>query len=454
MATPTIQNPIRISKMGLLFLAVSMLISVIVGFWKQRQYSSRSQLDMASTKTFVVTLPEGQPKLEYEQPKHKVNQVLDNTNSTTPTSTMHQLVHHQTHAVVHMGIHKTGSTSIQFISREKKELLKLDGYEMPWIANQERNTREENETTAMVLPCGRRLYENQVNFATCFIPPSIQARAIYPCDPDLLLYGLDIAARNRNLFVTAETFAKIDSEGVNRLAQYLSHWDETTIVIFYRHYYDWIASLYNEQAKKRKFEDTNKWESSVLDSAINFTENTSIMYISMLIARLKDTFRNIVVINFHGKNSPHQSLFCHPALNMIHTCDAIRAENVKIHMNKAFNIDYDDLAYGASKAGLVKIETEERMYQVSGALQLYHENALNSSAFKRVCLPQDIQEKLWNYTLVYQAMFFPDEVDSIISDLRSDFEKVTNEKLCKLDVESILEEGHWRDFFQNVFNKL
>ena len=173
----------------------------------------------------------------------------------------------------------------------------------------------------------------------------------------------------------------------------------------------------------------------------------------MLIVGLNDKFCNIVIINFHDKDGPYQSLFYHPVLNMLHTCDAICAENIMLQINEAVDVDYDELEYGVSKTGLVKIETGERLHQVSSALQCYHENALNCSAFKRVCLPQDVLEKLWNLIVVYEVMFSPDRVDSIISDLRSDFKKVTTGKMCKLDLESISEENHWHDYFQDALNQ-
>ena len=144
----------------------------------------------------------------------------------------------RTRAVIHMGIHKTGTTSIQAQSYEKRDLLKLDGYEMPWYAYLERKRREGHEIELKVP------YMNQRNFATCFLSSDAarKDRSSFPCDPDLLLSGTDIAQRNRNLFVTCESFVFIDPEGLDALASYLSRWDEVTIVIYYRRFYSWIAS--------------------------------------------------------------------------------------------------------------------------------------------------------------------------------------------------------------------
>ena len=88
--------------------------------------------------------------------------------------------HRKTHAVIHVGTLKTGTTSIQHESFNKKDLLRLDGYEMPWNNKNEANQRTKRYRW--------KLGENQINFAYCF---RRDAEECCPCDPDLLLYGLD-----------------------------------------------------------------------------------------------------------------------------------------------------------------------------------------------------------------------------------------------------------------------
>ena len=44
--------------------------------------------------------------------------------------------------------------------------------------------------------------------------------------------------------------------------------------------------------------------------------------------------------------------------------------------NERINLDYSDLAYGATKAGLIKIESDKKMNEVAKALQSHQEKTL------------------------------------------------------------------------------
>ena len=337
------------------------------------------------------------------------------------------------HAVVHMGPHKTGSTTIQFQSQHLQDHLKLDGFEMPWSVMRERTERE---------TFGRSGGRNQLRFAFCF--SSFFKEHMEKCDPQLLDYGRDIAARDKNLFVSSEQFSFINDTGVEELAQYLSQWQKQTIVVFYRRYHDWIVSEYNENTKKRTLNDTFEWESSILDRVYDRINNVPVIHITKLEERLRKRFDNVLVMNFHdhSKGGPDTTLFCEPALNMNHTCKAIQNEKDPIHANGGINLDYTDLAYGAKKSGLVKIETNKRMQQVAQAMQDHHMHVLNGTVFKRVCPPQEDLDRLLNMSLTFELMYFPNQVDT----LKSDFDKLATTKLCKVDVDQTLEEKRWRDF--------
>ncbi|CAN0007526.1 unnamed protein product [Heterosigma akashiwo] len=87
---------------------------------------------------------------------------------------------------------------------------------------------------------------NQVHFASCFLPTSAPERIRYQCMEELLLSGLEIARPQMNIFISSETFDKIDEGGLAELSTYLAHWKHVTILIFHRPYYDWLGSLYNQ----------------------------------------------------------------------------------------------------------------------------------------------------------------------------------------------------------------
>ena len=123
-------------------------------------------------------------------------------------------------AVIHIGPHKTGTTAIQHYSKVLHLELASDKYEMPWM-----HLKNNGE-------------ENQVHFATCFLPDGKVERTVYPCREGLLKAGLNIAQQNNNsLLVSAETFAATEVNGVAELKEYLDQaWNNVTIVTTYRRY--------------------------------------------------------------------------------------------------------------------------------------------------------------------------------------------------------------------------
>ena len=149
---------------------------------------------------------------------------------------------------VHIGPSKTGTTTIQrYSSTLVKHLLK-DGYKMPW-----------SNLDLELSSCDQVRCSNQVQFSTCFMASNIYNmntfqdkipfKEKYSCWPNLLQSGLEIANHNYSLFVSAETFALVNASGVMELSQYLLPWDNVTIAVTYRRYYEWLVSYYNELNK-------------------------------------------------------------------------------------------------------------------------------------------------------------------------------------------------------------
>ncbi len=139
--------------------------------------------------------------------------------------------------------------------------LQKDGYFMPWSLDPE--CFPSNQT----LWKGPHLKtkENQVQFATCFIPTNEPEAKAYPCNTDLLRAGQAIGKQNGNVFISAETFSTIDAKGLQQLSEYLKPWDEVTFIVFYRRYYSFLASIYNQLRKRRTLAQGHLWKESVLD---------------------------------------------------------------------------------------------------------------------------------------------------------------------------------------------
>lgn len=314
-------------------------------------------------------------------------------------------------AIIHMGIHKTGSSSIQMDSRNIVEELAVDGYEMPWVVKQNGNTRGDFGT----LPLSEdqtNYIANRANFDACFISRESIERPHVPCDPNLLLAGLQIAERKSNLFLTAETFSSMDEEGVDKLAAYLDPWDEVVIVVYYRRFYSWLASFYNQITKSRKWSEKEKWEADILDFLRHRLERGEAHsgYTAQLLQRLRKRFSNIIVANFHDQSNGglSESFYCHQLPDTRHACEAVRKKKNPTRSNKRTELDYSDLAYAAFKKGLVKIDSQKKLDQVAAACQQRQEAVLNATAsdFPRKCLPPEILKELWNIS--FERDLFPD----------------------------------------------
>ena len=276
-----------------------------------------------------------------------------------------------------------------------------------------------------------------------------------PCKPSMVDYGKDIASRGRNLFVSAESFTEMTHEDMGRLSQFLEPWKKVTIVVFYRRYFDWLPSLFNQITKKRMLKDSQLWETSIVDFIESNVDHVRPIYTTELVNRLmkESTFDNVVIMNYHegghsaDRRGPDLSLFCNEALNMTHTCDGLKATK---QLNSGVdNMEYSDLAFAAKQAGLISIHTDTKMKQVAQSFHKHHKDTLNGTTFKRICPSVDVLDKLWNMTVSFENELFPDSaVDQTLEEMRQDFNEASQAKLCKIDVDETLKDPLWLDFIK------
>ena len=372
----------------------------------------------------------------------------------------------RTRAVVHMGIHKTGSTTIQKLSKLHAKELKLDGYEMPWHLIVEGG---HNASTVKLGEGELRHFENQVNFATCFLPSSNTEKLLYPCDEGLLSAGIEIAKRKQNILISAETFSGIQTDEAAELLKYLSNWDEVVVIVYHRRFYSWVASVYNQMYKGREHvmrgDRANMTIVDFIEHRIAEPMHTNnINYSYFLLERIKEHFgNNIVIMDYHdqSKGSSDKSFFCHALPNATTTCKKMKRNNVK--SNSAASFDYEDLAYGAKMAGLIDLKDADDLEIAVMAIQQKHKMMLRLKfyVFKKICPSSDVLDKLWEFSLKVEKSIFPDRFknddddgSSYLATMRLEFEKMATTKLCKLDVDSILSEDIiWKRFFEEFESK-
>ena len=213
----------------------------------------------------------------------------------------------RTKAVIFMGPHKTGTTSIQCAAEVNQDKLNEDGFYTVYRVDQKRNVSK------IATPEWEKQTRGEIrerHFSSCFLPLESPEPKMYPCNPDYLLAGSTIASNKRNLFNSHEDFTSIEPEGIERLHAYLSQWDDVTIVVYYRHYFSYVGSRYNQRMKNNSIK---RGHYEALQDYIASDSYGTQRYTKELVERLRVKFTDVVVVNMHDKSKgdPAESFFCH-----------------------------------------------------------------------------------------------------------------------------------------------
>lgn len=366
-------------------------------------------------------------------------------------------------AVIHIGPHKTGSTSIQEASAAAIDHLQLDNYETPW-------------SHLKLLDHGE-LY-NQVHFSTCFFRednPEIHIKLPYPCRHDLVQSGLEVASRNNHsLLVSAETFSSLRDGEIYDLHEYLNAaWNNITIAVTYRRYYDYLVSFYNEWARN---EYGDIWESGAFEKNatdrfrpgmyefLNDSQHFEIAtekYTLAIVSRYQKYFRNIVMMNFHDDTVDLvEQFYCHVIPFAPNTCQKVKGilvSSTNTKFNKNHPVVYEDLTYAAHRKGMIDVRTKEQYTTVRDAIQIHQETTLglSKSDFPLRCPPKERLDDIWKISLQaeknfhVQALSSLDNTNNTLIALKDDFDERAKTSLCEVDFESILESSTWKIFFDN-----
>ena len=350
----------------------------------------------------------------------------------------------RTHAVIHMGVHKTGSTTIQALSAELIASLGRDGFEMPW------SSASFSKSRSLLKIAGF----NQVHFSTCFLKPSEGERKVYPCVPELLLAGLEIAQRNKSLFISAETFDGIDDDGLKLMTAYLSSWDHTSVIVFYRRYYDWLISVHGQISNANpSFADLSSFISDQIRSS-QFSHTTN------LVKRLKGHALDVVVLNFHeGEHGLPEKFYC-DAIPEIwqHTCQALRTNYsmTALKQNTAKDNTYEKIVKGAIDAGLVQLDPRNglKFKAMCNSVKDYHEqtHSAKEDLLIKKCPPSDDLQLLLNISIELELDILPHLSQRPSKQpIEEDFSRrVASGGFCGLNVDETLKLLEWKSYFEST----
>ena len=363
-----------------------------------------------------------------------------------------------TRAVVHMGIHKTGTTTLQAHTRTHRQRLQEDGYEMPWGWGYDRHNGKGVKQPGLNP-------QFQGDFARCFLAENLDSM-FGNCHPDLLDYGSEIAREGKHLFISAENFVALqEGEGLRTLQEYVSQWDEVRIIIFHRRFYDWVSSMHNEQMKIKipvRRENIVKFLQRNYNQEYPHFGMWYDVTAAPLAVRLRNYFSKeyIKIRNYHedsrdGKLST--LFFCETLPEAPSTCAAIRREETSGKRNARQTMDYRYLAEAARRAKLLNYQpSRQNEGYMAKKLSNYWESTLNlpTDDFPMVCPPQHILDAIWNVTLHSEKMLVElgelEHREGFESEMRLEFEDASRMSLCALDVKTMLEDERWQSFFKSL----
>jgi hypothetical protein len=284
----------------------------------------------------------------------------------------------------------------------------------------------------------------------------------------LLLAGLEIGKQGKNLLVSAEAFDKSDDSGLEALASYLSIFDEAIVTVFYRRYFELLTTIVNQLRRRRSlaypreerggFTIEDIWDFTIVDFVQQGYEQREVnaLHAINVIDRVKKHFDHIEVVNMHNEKDNNEEFFCEVLPHATRTCEALKRGEAESQVRNArIELMYEDLAYNAMKHGLVAINTDEQLHDVTRAVQEYQEGTrtlnLTRNDLPMICIASEAEKWLLDVSLDIEKTLFPKFFKSPLGEerLRAEFEVHTKTDLCKLDLSEALSDKVWIDFFLN-----
>jgi len=345
-------------------------------------------------------------------------------------------------AVLHVGPHKTATTYIQTTASKFMKAFHEDNYDAP--------RKSSHSKYPIAHP----------SFASCFIENSKEVTD-FVCKSKFLQYGHDvIAARHRNIFISAEAFDRPEVD-IQALKQYLSPWEDVRVVVYYRRFYDWLQSYYNQLTKISTYDPDKPFKVFVEKmSDPQWMENMYEQYTTSVVERYKKHFNNVIVVNYHDVSIDEEldvagNFFCNIVPEAAEMCKYMRMRDKDktkyVNISKDFLV-YEELAKKLHRKGVLHIQNSKDVLKVAKSLERHNEMREDKADLKMKCLPKDVLEDLLERSLRIEKELFPDFFASPNGEaaLRSDFENQAKTKLCSIDVKKMLNNLEWQTFFRKT----
>jgi len=354
----------------------------------------------------------------------------------------------QQHAVVHVGPHKTGSTSLQHLIYQVHRNRESDRYFIPFIPGPQGNNK------------------NMANIAFSLQDEETNQRdkRSFPA------FKAFLSNNNASCVLSSEEFAQ-PSVNISRLKNALEPKYKVTIIVVYRRYFEWMASLYSELHKKplknevylqslQAFEANCpsfvQWIRPILTSLIRTGKGDSHLDSTTLLpstvaARYQEYFNDVRILNMHEDEPFAVRFFC----NMLYTKSDTVCQKVKRSNNvfKALNTRATDLGDGVRLRSAAKAKGIIRKLDMIGVKQVQSFIAQNKG-LPRNCLRTEEVDFLWQFSLKQEKKMTPTwfaRSGGGEPNLKAAFEKFQEKGvLCSLNVTAVLTDSLFLEFLDDV----
>ncbi len=356
--------------------------------------------------------------------------------------------------VIHVGPHKTGSSTLQkFIySKDMKHVtsLKEDNYRLP------------------VTPVKIGRFKTVAPLAHCFFTQQAEGLTRPDrCPPGDLRDNIleyfrsfvsDAARDGSNILLSAEAF---DDPYLNitELTNYLVPHYNIHVVIYYRRFYDWIYSFFNQVAKssngRRNDISFVEWLSS------DRLEQFKHMHAAAVYERYKAFSNfNVSVVNMHIQSNlynPNENFdsvstfFCNYVDHAPNTCALAKSKQVQ-YSNPSQDLDWNLFRSDVQRYHSIQLsQKDERWKQIE---EKFHEmKTIHDTNIPKICLSPKWKNVLLQLSLEYEIALTPTwwhNSEEGLVDLKSDFQQKINSKLCSIDARTILTSPDWQRFLTEL----
>ncbi|KAL3799457.1 hypothetical protein HJC23_013912 [Cyclotella cryptica] len=345
------------------------------------------------------------------------------------------------YVLLHVGPHKTGTTSIQNFIFESiyynKTFFEEDNFAIPQY--QDMPGRFDKEGTWLNFAhCmlhnynkdGGRMHQQACNGVRAVLPSFMQKS-----------YNA-----KRNVLIVAEDLDRktIDHQ---RLQYYLRPYKRIKVIASYRRLHEWLFSFYNQIVQlylKRYIRNETDYPSFV-----QWVESQYSNFLQVHTFAVAERYRNsgriesVEVINMHDTADILETLFC-DFLETPVSCKAIQNRTKVRNMNKGRLHDYDRLCTEAMLSGKIQnfhLAISKRVAKKLEADITKH-NIFGSEGYPKKCLNQTFLDQLIKTEMEQEEAYFPEwyRKNGGLEMIRSSFEKA-NSTFCSMDVDKILDSG-------------